>query len=419
MRVLVVTRNSPAKSVVPADKGGGADTFMDSLLKLPTSVSDLSIDVVSQYPQGEPIDPPPNVTLQYVRADYIYRWLWTHREAKNPIVSLALLVLAATLLARESLRTARKNRYDLIYAVGGPIAGVTGIVVKWFTRLPLAMHFHVTYRFSAASRFVRFLAKAFYNQTDALIGNCPMQGKDAVALGISASKCHYVFNWIDQSVFRPLEPRSAYRETFGIRPDQTAFYFGGRFCHTKHVDRVIDALRGFDDPRAVFLFAGDGVLGDELRALARENPNVHVLGTISRAELPQLHAAADVQFWGSVDVDYPGLVVMEAMSSGLPVYTSNQTMNPLYEGFAVDPEFLGAPKYARLFPPDRNGIRAAIAEAIERRGELNSIRPDVAAFARRSFGFENALKLVDILRAVSRTQPKTALSARVEMESYR
>jgi glycosyltransferase involved in cell wall biosynthesis len=199
-----------------------------------------------------------------------------------------------------------------------------------------------------------------------------------------------VFNWIDHEQFRPLADRAAQRARYGIGPDQTAFYFGGRFDYTKHVDRVIDALRGLDEPRAVFFFAGDGVLGDELRALSRDNPNVRVLGTVPRAELPALH------------------VVMEAMSSGLPVHTSNKTMNPLYEGWDVEPDFLDVPRCARLYPPDRTGIRRAIREAIENRDALNASRPAVAAFARQRFGSANAAALVDLLRSLAERSRGTA-----------
>jgi len=412
MRVLLITRHMPARSVVPVDRGGGGNTFIEALLELPQLRGDLQIDVVALHPEGEPIEPPPNVSITYVRSERLHRWLWEHREAKNPFAAVFVLVWTAFVLVREALRLTRTQRYDLIYAVGGPIAGVAGIAVKRLRRIPLAMHFQYTYRFRAAPLPVRLAARTFYAQTDALIGNCPMLGQDAVAIGLPPERCHWVFNWIDHSTFRPLGPRERYRAAHGVEPDQTAFYFGGRFDYTKHVDRLIDALQDLNEPRAVFFFAGDGVLGPHLRALAARNPNIRVLGTIARDELPPLHAAADVAFWPSVDVDYPGLVAIEAMSSGLPVYTSNQTMNPLYAGASVDPSFLDVPHLARLFDPTRDGIRLAISQAIAKRDELNDLRPAVAAFARKQFGPANALQLIDILRSCVRTPGKRITPSR-------
>ena len=402
MRVLLISRNIPARSIVPVDRGGGGNTFVEALLDLPRLRDDLRIDVVALHPEGEPVEAPPNVTITYVRSRRLHDWLWDHREAKNPAVALFLLFWTAYVLIGEALRLSRTQRYDLIYAVGGPIAGLAGIAVKRLRHIPLAMHFQYTYRFRSATLPVRLMARAFYGQTDALIGNCAMLGRDAVAIGTPAERCHWVFNWIDPTAFRPLEPRDRYRAEFGVTPEQTAFYFGGRFDYTKHVDRLIDALRDLDEPRAVFFFAGDGVLAPELRALAARNPNVRVLGTVARGDLPPLHAAADVQFWNSVDVDYPGLVAIEAMTSGLPLYTSNETMNPLYAGARVEPWFLGAPRLARLFDPSREGIRLAIREAIANRDELNRLRPDVAAFAREHFGPANAQQLINILQSCAR-----------------
>ncbi len=390
----------PAATVIPVDRGGGGDTFIESLIHLPEAVPDLRLDVVALMPLGVPIEAPNGVRIRYVRSARLHRWLWKHREGKNPIASFFLLCLTAYVLSREALRLSRETRYDLIYAAGGPIAGLAGIRVKRKLRLPLAMHFQFTYHFSAAKPLMRKIVRAFYEQADALIGNCPMLGKDAVALGVPTRKCHWVFNWIDQDLFRPYEQRGEHRARFGITDEQTAFFFGGRFDDSKHVDRLIRALTDFHDPRAVFLFAGDGVLAGELASLAAHDPNIRLLGTVPRHELPSVHAAADVQLWGSVDIDYPGLVVMEAMSSGLAVFTSEETMNAWYDGAKVDPSIIGAPLFAKLFPPTTEGIHAAIREAIARRNELNAIRHDVAAFARRSFGLENAFKLVEVLRGV-------------------
>ena len=216
MRVLLITRHMPARSVVPVDRGGGGNTFIEALLELPQLRGDLQIDVVALHPEGEPIEPPPNVSITYVRSERLHRWLWEHREAKNPFAAVFVLVWTAFVLVREALRLTRTQRYDLIYAVGGPIAGVAGIAVKRLRRIPLAMHFQYTYRFRTAPLPVRLAARAFYAQTDALIGNCPMLGQDAVAIGLPPERCHWVFNWIDHSTFRPLGPReirtSAYSE---------------------------------------------------------------------------------------------------------------------------------------------------------------------------------------------------------------
>ncbi len=333
---------------------------MRSVLELSQRFSGLQIDVATMEPEGPKIVPPPGVRVEYFASPTLKRLLWRHREARNPIAGAAILLATATGIVRTALRLTKSFDHDLIYAVGGPIAGVAGIVLKRLTKTPLAMHFQYTYRFERSSPAIKKAARIFYGQADALIGNCAMQTRDAIAIGVAAKKCHAIFNWIDAQTFRPLDGRAQLRAKWRVEPAQTAFFFGGRFDYTKHVDRIIDALRDFDAPNAVFFFAGDGVLRPALETLAAQQPNIRVLGTIPPAELVELHNVCDVGFWGSVDVDYPGLVTMESMFSGLPIVTSNETMNPLYAGEKVEGDFLGVPRFARLYPPTTSGIRQAI-----------------------------------------------------------
>ncbi|MBV8689577.1 MAG: glycosyltransferase, partial [Candidatus Eremiobacteraeota bacterium] len=357
----------PAAHVLPVDHGGGTDSFMRSVIELSHRFSGLQIDVATMEPDGRKIVPPPGVRIEYFRAPLLKRLLWKHREARNPIASTALLAATALGITSAALRLTKTAQYDLIYAIGGPIAGLAGITLKRVTKTPLAMHFQYAYRFSRASVPVRLLARWFYDQADAVIGNCALQARDTATLGVPGAKCHAIFNWIDAKTFRPLANRAELRAASNVSQEQTAFFFGGRFDYTKHVDRLIEALRDFDAGNAVFFFAGDGVLRPALERLAQHQPRIRVLGTIPQERLVEIHNVCDVGFWGSVDVDYPGLVTMESMFSGLPIVTSNETMNPLYAGEPVDGDFLGVPEYARLYPPTTQGIRQAIKESVARR----------------------------------------------------
>ncbi len=241
-----------------------------------------------------------------------------------------------------------------------------------------------------------------------------MFATDTAALGVPESKCSWVLNWVDQQHFKPRSDRPELRRKFGLSPGQTAFLFIGRLDWTKQADRVIDALRDFTAPRgAVFFFAGSGELQPELEQLARENPAICFFGTVDAHDLVELHNACDVQLWGSRDIDYPSLAVMEAMSSGLPVVTSCETFNHFYEGVAVDPEVIGAPRCARHYPPTRSGIRQAINEAVFDPAFFDGTREDVARFARGHFGVSNAHKLVGLLiSAASRHARKRFVSRR-------
>lgn len=367
--------------------------------------------------------PPPGVHITYFKAGPLSDWLYRFREARNPLVNVMLLGVTAWVIARSGARLVTNHHYDAVYALGGPISGLAGILLKLRFRLPLITHFLCTYNFTGKNSFVqnktkfigglvRLLARVFYNYSDALIGMSPALGEDAVRLGVSVGKCHWAFTWADQSTYKPLNLREELRRKWGIKPGEFAFLYVGRFDSSKHVDRLIDALSRFRPSNAVVLFAGSGVLEPELRALEGFNPKVRVFGTRPPKELAELYNASDVLLWGSIDVDYPGLVVIEALSSGLPVITSSITMNAYYEGESVrgktaPGDFIGAPRIARLYFPDRAGITHAILESIARRDELQKLRLEAAEFARQQFGVGNGLRTLAIVAAAAHCAPPT------------
>ncbi|MHB8703197.1 MAG: glycosyltransferase family 4 protein [Candidatus Tyrphobacter sp.] len=397
MRILLLTRHIHGGSVVPIERGGGTETFISSFLELPSKLGNLEITVVAPRPAGEPAPDPTGVHSHYFSSAPLVELLFVFRNARNAAANIILFFAMGFSLAGNALRLTRGQRHDVIYAVGGPIAGLAGILVKLRRALPLVMHFHWAYAFSESSGLTRLLARAFYDRADQLIGNCPTFAADAIAIGISARKCAWALNWVDQDFFRPRADRAELRKRYGLAPSDTAFLFVGRFDWTKHVDRIIQALTNFNPRGAVFLFAGSGELQPALEALQEARADIRILGTAERSALAELYNACDIQLWGAMDCDYPSLVVMEALSSGLPVVTSSETFNHFYVGRPVDGDIIGVPNCARLYPATQYGIRKAISDALSQRNDWNARRGDIASFAHARFGFRNAVRLVELI----------------------
>jgi glycosyltransferase involved in cell wall biosynthesis len=103
--------------------------------------------------------------------------------------------------------------------------------------------------------------------------------------------------------------------------------------------RVPEALRA----DWTLCFVGDGPLEAAVRdaAAARPGEIVHVPG-VSPAQMPALHAAADLHVFASLG-DTWGLVVNEALSSGVPVLCSrlagcaDDLIEPGRNGWLFDP----------------------------------------------------------------------------------
>ena len=125
---------------------------------------------------------------------------------------------------------------------------------------------------------------------------------------------------VDTEVFHPGRRSDAIRAALGMGSRYT-FLHVGRLASEKRTDQVIDAYRLACEmlPRGVIhlVVAGTGPRETELRAAA--TPGVTFLGLLDRrSRLPDLYANCDAFVFASV-TETLGLVVLEAMASGLPV----------------------------------------------------------------------------------------------------
>jgi phosphatidylinositol alpha 1,6-mannosyltransferase len=128
---------------------------------------------------------------------------------------------------------------------------------------------------------------------------------------------------VDTELFHPGRRSQAMRAALGMGSSFT-FLYVGRLAPEKRPDQVLEAFRLASEilPRGVIhlIVAGTGPREPELRATAP--PGVTFLGLLERrSQLPDVYANADAFVFASV-TETLGLVVLEAMASGLPVIAS-------------------------------------------------------------------------------------------------
>lgn len=122
------------------------------------------------------------------------------------------------------------------------------------------------------------------------------------------------------------EERNELRSRHGVSPDRIAILFSGKLVARK---APFDLLRAFaamrSRQRAALLFAGDGELRADLEAFVREQhlDNVHFLGFVNQALLPQIYGMSDVFVLPS-HFEPRGAVVNEAMAAGLPCVVTDR-----------------------------------------------------------------------------------------------
>jgi phosphatidylinositol alpha 1,6-mannosyltransferase len=121
---------------------------------------------------------------------------------------------------------------------------------------------------------------------------------------------------LDTEKFSPSHKDGALRQRLAKRGETLALYVG-RLVKDKDLDIFAKALRRLRSQglKLRAAFAGDGPYR---RALRRKLPKDHFLGFKHGAELSALYASADIFCFPSCNETF-GNVVLEAMSSGLPV----------------------------------------------------------------------------------------------------
>ncbi|OYT49379.1 hypothetical protein B6U83_02280 [Thermoplasmatales archaeon ex4484_36] len=146
-------------------------------------------------------------------------------------------------------------------------------------------------------------------------------------------------NGVDTDRFRP---RSGIRLFDG---DPVILYVG-RLVPKKGVDNLILAMRNVlkVHRKARLIIVGKGALQKMLRSeakLAGVESSVSFLGYVPDEELPYIYNSADVFVLPSITGESFGIVLLEAMASGLPVVATRVGGIPEVlsgQGVLVDPE---------------------------------------------------------------------------------
>ena len=137
------------------------------------------------------------------------------------------------------------------------------------------------------------------------------------SLGATDDRIWVAPNAVDNESFRLVAPDRTDRR------GSVRFLFVGRFTSSKGIASLLDAWMGVKTD-AYLSLVGAGDLADPIlrRISATSTERVDVVGHLERDDLAKAYADADVFIFPSVS-DPWGLVINEAMASGLPVIASD------------------------------------------------------------------------------------------------
>ncbi|MEJ2267537.1 MAG: glycosyltransferase [Nanoarchaeota archaeon] len=106
----------------------------------------------------------------------------------------------------------------------------------------------------------------------------------------------------------------------------------GRLSYEKNVDVLIFSIKKIikQYPNIVFDIIGEGPAEDYLKKIAKKlklQNNINFLGYIPRENLPRIYNSHDIFITAST-METQGLVILEAMASGLPIVAVNKYAIP-------------------------------------------------------------------------------------------
>ena len=174
------------------------------------------------------------------------------------------------------------------------------------------------------------------------------------------------YNCVDVSQFNKelwIKERCELRKEYGVNDDEVLIMFSGRLNAEKGIIELIKAFRMVKNKNIKLLIVGsffyDTDMGSnqdkQINSLTKGIRDKMIFtGYIPYQKMPQIYASADFAVLPSMWEEPAGLTVIEAMSTGLPVITTNSGGIPEYVTCEC----------AFLINRDKN-ICAAIANKIE------------------------------------------------------
>jgi glycosyltransferase involved in cell wall biosynthesis len=228
-------------------------------------------------------------------------------------------------------RTLRKrwteNRPDAIYvATEGPL-GRSAVKTAVRLGIPVATGFHTRFDTYANHYGVGFLTPVVhgYLRRFHCRANITLVPTDALAAELTAmgvDHARLLRRAVDTKLFHPSKRDNALRETWGVDADTPVVLYVGRIAPEKNLDLAVSTFRTIQQkvPKARYVWVGDGPARAALQAA---HPDFIFAGMKRDETLAAHYASADLFPFPSLSETF-GNVILEALSSGLPVVAYNE-----------------------------------------------------------------------------------------------
>ena len=222
-------------------------------------------------------------------------------------------------LTRRVTAAVREFEPDLVHVINPFVLGLAGVKAARALDLPLVASFHQDIAAVAAHYHVGFVAPFVWKHVRRQHATAARNLVTSRAMWtlLDAHGIERVALWpygVDLDRFHPRRRSTAARRALVGTDDNVVAIYVGRLAPEKDLHHLVALAHA---PGVSLVVVGDGPEREDLEA-EMGGPNVHFVGWLGGDELADAYAAADVFVFPST-TETLGLVLMEAMASGLPV----------------------------------------------------------------------------------------------------
>lgn len=276
---------------------------------------------------------------------------------------------------------------DLVHVVNPFMIGIAGVVAARVHRWPLVASFHTDVAAYARFYHLGWIRPAIWLLLRLLHGaallNLVTSSYSARLLADHGiGRIRLWRRGVDLERFHPRDPGADAADG----PSLTTALYVGRLAYEKGLHRLLPLA---EDPAVRLVMVGDGPDRDRL-VREFEGTGTVFTGSLTGADLAEVYASADVFAFPST-TETLGLVILEALASGVPVVAAESPASH---------ELLDASPVARLFPADRADLAPVLVRELIA-GSPREARARAARAEAEGWGWQRASdELMDCYREV-------------------
>lgn len=235
---------------------------------------------------------------------------------------------------RQTSRMIRLEDYDIVHTIGGITARQNVVTAQYcqaawgdaLRREPGAGEGITAYHRLMWRLTGYFERRAFTSpDTRGISANSRQTGSDLVTFyGADPAKIQVIYNGVDAGCFTPENARfrGEIRRRYGVADDAVVVLFVGEY-RRKGLATVIRSLGRIPDGRVHLLAVGRGDIGHYQGLAAQAGVDARVTFAGPARDIERVFGAADLFAFPTYYEPF-GMVITEAMASGLPVVTSRR-----------------------------------------------------------------------------------------------